>query len=959
MNSNFTCLVPASHAIRNMMLMKKYLVCVLLLVACYTNIEAQTLPTNWSSQQVLPVSTRDFDAGVGLTFTPDGQKMFIWTISGIVYICTWDGSAYVRQTTPVLDISQEVAGYRDHGLLGFALDPNFNSNGFIYLLYVVDRHHLEFFGTSQYNPGTNTEYAATIGRITRYKIPSGSNVADVNSRFILLGETKGTGVPVTEESHSVGTLLFGSDGTLLASVGDGASYDCTDIGTSNSCGLNFTWAANALSFGIITAQENVGAYRSQLLNSHSGKILRIDPATGDGIPSNPFYDPNNPRAPKSRVWAMGLRNPFRMNIKPNTGSLLPSSGDPGTLYISDVQWGTWEEISVCDKPGQNFGWPIFEGIFRVGNDGVNSYANRSVNNLQEPNPLFGQGGCTQQYFYFRNLIKDPTPDNNLVISNPCNSNQAIDPGGNPNRFVHARPLLEWRHGQNQTRVPVFINNLPDAVMIDINGANQAGVTGEPFAGAAAVGGAFYSGNRYPPDYNNSYFLADYNNSILKNLNFELDNKLSAVRNFGSSLTAISMMQNPLDGYMYYMSFNDPSNGISRVRRFVYGGNMLPIPKIVINNNQGKNYGPSTLQLELRSDGTADPDGSIISYEWNFGDGSPISTAQNPPIHSFTGSPGVPAAYTVKLTVRDNSNAIAETTMLVTVNNTPPTVQITNPVHNSDYPVNQMTNYQLTANVQDAEQPGNLSYEWQVLLGHNSHVHPEAPLSNVSPNVVVSGQGCNGETYYYSISLTVTDPLGLKGEAISMINPDCAALPVNLVSFSGAKENNTNRLKWKTASETFIIRYDIQRSADGRNFEKIGEHNVKDGHGIKEYIYYDQLPLPGNNFYRLRMVHPDGTDEYSMIIKLSQTNSGNQDFRVYPVPFKNHLVIQNNFPRQTVAIIQLVDVQGRKVFTRTESVLPGTNIIAISNLTELQGGIYFVNILFDGEVRRSKVIKMKN
>ena len=113
---------------------------------------------------------------------------------------------------------------------------------------------------------------------------------------------------------------------------------------------------------IITDKENVGAFRSQLVDCLNGKILRIDPDTGDGIPSNPFYDPAKPHGAASRVWALGLRNPFRMSLKPGTGSHLRQDGNPGTLYIGDVGWVTWEEQSVVERPGQNFGWPIFEGL---------------------------------------------------------------------------------------------------------------------------------------------------------------------------------------------------------------------------------------------------------------------------------------------------------------------------------------------------------------------------------------------------------------------------------------------------------------------------------------------------------------------------------------------------------------------------------------------------------------------
>ena len=77
--------------------------------------------------------------------------------------------------------------------------------------------------------------------------------------------------------------------------------------------------------------ENVGAFRAQLVDSLSGKILRIDPATGNGLPSNPFYDPRAPRAPRSRVWVLGLHDPQHFTVRPGSGSPRVADGRPGRL----------------------------------------------------------------------------------------------------------------------------------------------------------------------------------------------------------------------------------------------------------------------------------------------------------------------------------------------------------------------------------------------------------------------------------------------------------------------------------------------------------------------------------------------------------------------------------------------------------------------------------------------------
>jgi hypothetical protein len=97
-----------------------------------------------------------------------------------------------------------------------------------------------------------------------------------------------------------------------------------------------------------------GALRSQDLRTPAdptgldGTVLRIDPMTGAGLPDNPYASSTDPNA--RRIFASGLRNPFRMAVKPGTSQ----------LYVGDVGWNTFEEINKVSG-GSNFGWPCYEG----------------------------------------------------------------------------------------------------------------------------------------------------------------------------------------------------------------------------------------------------------------------------------------------------------------------------------------------------------------------------------------------------------------------------------------------------------------------------------------------------------------------------------------------------------------------------------------------------------------------
>lgn len=308
-------------------------------------------PTGFVDQEFVGT----FDQAVGLTFDDNG-RMYVYEKGGKVWIVENGQVA----SSPLLDISEEVGNWRDFGMLGFVLDPNFLSNGYMYCLYLVDRHHLLNFGTNNYNPNTDEYFNATIGRITRFQADAATGFTTLvpNSRNVLLGENVSSdGFASLHQSHGTGSLVFGTDGTLLASFGDGASYSSVDQGSASE-----TYWQQAINDGIITSAQNIGAYRVQLNNNLAGKLIRIDPATGNGISSNPYYQSNNPASAQSKIFAKGLRNPCRMTLKPETGSHDPADADPGVIYIGDVGWGNREELNVVDGSGLNFAWPKFEGM---------------------------------------------------------------------------------------------------------------------------------------------------------------------------------------------------------------------------------------------------------------------------------------------------------------------------------------------------------------------------------------------------------------------------------------------------------------------------------------------------------------------------------------------------------------------------------------------------------------------
>ncbi|WP_080239804.1 putative Ig domain-containing protein [Spirosoma rigui] len=708
---------------------------------------AQSLPSGFASSQL----QNGYSTPVGAVFSSDGRQLFVWEKAGRVWVSNWNGSTYIRQSTPVIDISDEVGDWGDGGFLSACLDPGFSSNGLLYLFYVVDRHHLLYYNTPQYNRGLNEYDNSSINRVTRYRVTNtgGTLAADISSRQVLIGESRTTGIPMVFPSHVGGTILFGRDGTLLISTGDNAFYDGPDVGSHPN-----TYYQSAVNDGIMRPAENVGAMRSQMVGSLCGKVLRINPANGDGVSSNPFFDAANPRSPQSRVWALGLRNPYRMTIQPNTGSTNPGDGNPGTLLVGDVGWSSVEEFNVVDQAGLNFGWPLYEGMeTRPG------YYGRNVRNEDEA------GRPT-----FESLCLQPT-------------SPTVNGDRTRRRFTHARPTLDWLHNPDNARVPAFDGSNPIFRTIGTPGAPA----GTPFSGYASIGGAYYTGSQFPAAYQNTYFFADFGQNWIRNLSLQ-GTQVQEVRTFapsGFGQNIVDLEVNPLDGSLIYVSTT------GQIVRISYGGNQPPIARLSGDVTSGS----SPLRVRFTGANSSDPEGRPLRYRWDFGDGT--SSEETNPEHVF--SSGTERSFTVTLVVTDEAQQTASAQLTISLNSVAPTVQITSPTNGTLYPMDRASTYTLTANVTGS----NLSYEWQLSLLHNTHEHPEPVIREVSPQIRIAPVGCSGmETYSYRISLKVTNPSGLSASSSVLLLPNCQLGSSTVSQLTASPQTNAVRVSWQNPALPF-------------------------------------------------------------------------------------------------------------------------------------------------------------
>ena len=231
----------------------------------------------------------------------------------VLYVVQKDGviNRYDMATETVslvLDLRQRVDARSEGGALGAAFHPQFPDSNYLYVNY-----------TTAGSPLTTT--------ISRFTLDNAGVGLDPSERVLLT-------IDQPAANHNAGDLAFGPDGYLYIPTGDGG-------------GANDQYE------------------RAQDPMSLLGKLLRIDvtqysPDGAYGIPEdNPFIDRSDTL---SEIWALGLRNPWRISFDRETGD----------LWIGDVGQGAREEVNfvAAESPGgMNFGWNCREGLI-AGTDPV-------------------------------------------------------------------------------------------------------------------------------------------------------------------------------------------------------------------------------------------------------------------------------------------------------------------------------------------------------------------------------------------------------------------------------------------------------------------------------------------------------------------------------------------------------------------------------------------------------------
>ncbi|CAN5594288.1 hypothetical protein BH10BAC2_BH10BAC2_21220 [soil metagenome] len=188
--------------------------------------------------------------------------------------------------------------------------------------------------------------------------------------------------------------------------------------------------------------------------------------------------------------------------------------------------------------------------------------------------------------------------------------------------------------------------------------------------------------------------------------------------------------------------------------------------------------------------------------------------------------------------------------------------------------------------------------------------------------------------------------GLAIDDFTLTGPTNVVLPVNLIAFSGYNHSNQNILNWKTSAELNSSRYDIERSFDTRNFEKIGSVLSVNSALGSSYKYDDDIShIYTNNFYyRLKMVDKDGRYSYSPVVSISISNRNEKIILLGNVTSAYINIITPASLLQKPFQAEIFNMNGIVVYK-----INITNTSSIIYVDKLAAGKYYIRFIQEGKI----------
>ncbi|MCZ9351994.1 PQQ-dependent sugar dehydrogenase [Streptomyces mutabilis] len=555
----------------------------------------------------------------------------------------------------------DVYSHDEEGLQGVAVDPGFATNRFVYLYYAP---RLDTPGGDAPADGSASDFAPFDGvnRLSRFVLRTDGTLDAGSERKIL-------DVPASRGlcCHVGGDIDFDAAGNLYLSTGD----DTNPFASDGYTPIDERASRNPA----YDAQRSSGN-----TNDLRGKILRIK-VNADGsysVPSGNLFPPGTART-RPEIYAMGFRNPFRMSVDKDTGTVYVGDYGPdaGTANASRGPAGQ-VEFNRVTKAG-NFGWPYCTGD----ND---AYVDHD----------FATGGAGAPFDCA--APKNTSPRNTGLTDLPPAQPAWIPYDGGS--------VPEFGSGSESPMGGPVYRYDPDSA----------------------------SDVKFPEAYDGDFFAGEFGRRWIKRVEAGGDGTVQSINAFPWSGTQVMDMAFGPDGALYVLDYGtgyfngDANSALYRIEH-VTGGH-APVAQAGASTTSGK----APLAVTFSSAGSSDADGDALTYAWDFGDDA-TSTAADP-THTYTAD----GQYTATLKVTDSTGKSATASVHITVGNTAPSVRIDLPTDGRVYDFGAAIPFKVTVTDPEDGAIDCAKVKVTFIIGHDSHGHPQTSATGCTGTLQTLADG---------------------------------------------------------------------------------------------------------------------------------------------------------------------------------------------------------------------------
>ena len=283
--------------------------------------------------------------------------------------------------------------------------------------------------------------------------------------------------------------------------------------------------------------------------------------------------------------------------------------------------------------------------------------------------------------------------------------------------------------------------------------------------AAIGGGVVYRGTAFPASHRDNLFYGDFVQSWIRRLTFAANGSVAQDLAFepadgaadGPTGNVVDLDVGP-DGALYYVNIG--AGAVHRIRTF--SGNRPPVIAAASATPASGTGVPFAVQFAVAA---SDPDAQVLTYAWEFGDGT--TSNQEDPQHLYQSA----GSFTARVLVSDGALTTYSEPLTISIGGAP-APSITSPPDGTTFRAGQTITFGGAATDPDETLPAS-AYSWTVVFHHDTHTHPAfGPFSGQTGSFVVptSGHDFSGNTWY-ELVLSVTDAQGLTATASRVLAPD--------------------------------------------------------------------------------------------------------------------------------------------------------------------------------------------